>query len=1093
MENELPKLDTRQSLDIYKQLLTLVRMKCDGWEPGGTDETIPGWDQYFDGSDQGLVMMKLFSKLSEMVIAESNRIPEKHKAAFFDFIGLEQMAAKAARVPLRFYLTPGAPDGYVPAGTQVAHKDDASIMFETLTPLSVISQKMDKAFSINPWEDKYSEIDDLESPEHNEIYIWSNDPLEKKIEHMLYLGDDTLFNMDEPLTLTVKFGLGAANWPAGITMPDDKERLLPFFSKWTNADGSELVTVDATTVANSTATEMIYTLNLTGIPEKDVVNGIESHWLRISPDMHVSITSQDVEVLYCEIKDPVPDEEIFKTDPPRRPHAHEFPESQPLIEYIKASFSKSDILGKKAFMNSSSLDVEQGFYLFGGRPETKNTFYVENTEVFSKTDATITMKFDLDILLQEDSVDNYNPTAVVNYQYWNGGEWKSLDPVTDLLDDQTIRDTGGSPLITAPFTKPGSQEVSTVTFKCPKWEKTKVANKEGLWLRIQLDSGSYIKPASQQVSVEGGQITTFLMIPEEHRIPYVKSLKFDYSFTDKELDYVVGYDDFKYDFKRKIAPSGVPEINQVNYKPYTPSEEGKPGFYLGFDGNISGQPINVLFALKERLFGEDYKFVDFFDSSVTGEVPYEIVPKVVWEYYAGLDVNGEDIWKPVVIEDGTERFQVSGIVSFQCPVDIQPRRRFGHDRYWVRVRVSQETDKSFVCPEFIGIYYNTAWARNHVTTKNEVIGSGTGSPTQVAKMTMKPVLDGQQIVVVEPEPPSAEEVAVIEEEEGDDAVKIIHDEAGSVKEAAIRWHEVEDFSLSNSSDRHYRIDRINGLVYFGDGTRGMKPPKQLNNIVAGFYHSGGGVKGNSDIGTITAMRNSLAHIKTVSNPMPAFGGADAETEAAALQRGPYALKNRNRAVTSQDFEFLAREASTEVAKALCYRDDASEQIRLIIVPFKDRKHKYTLLPTHSLINEVRDYILARSFVGIKNDIYFYEPVYWIINLEVQYTILDADYRFETDRNISQKIEAFFHTVTGGEKSEGWEFGASIYLSQISALVEKIDNVDFVDSITNLQAVVLDEAGNETVVASTVDNKLQLNPYILPAPGTINVTESGTII
>ena len=55
----------------------------------------------------------------------------------------------------------------------------------------------------------------------------------------------------------------------------------------------------------------------------------------------------------------------------------------------------------------------------------------------------------------------------------------------------------------------------------------------------------------------------------------------------------------------------------------------------------------------------------------------------------------------------------------------------------------------------------------------------------------------------------------------------------------------------------------------------------------------------------------------MSNPGPANGGVDAETLDHARQRAAMEIRSRYRAVTAEDFEFLAGEASPKVARAVC--------------------------------------------------------------------------------------------------------------------------------------------------------------------------------
>ena len=95
----------------------------------------------------------------------------------------------------------------------------------------------------------------------------------------------------------------------------------------------------------------------------------------------------------------------------------------------------------------------------------------------------------------------------------------------------------------------------------------------------------------------------------------------------------------------------------------------------------------------------------------------------------------------------------------------------------------------------------------------------------------------------------------------------------------------------------------------------MVPPEGKNSIVATSYRIGGGALGNVNANTLTSLGRALAYIESVTNPMPATGGADRETIDEAKARAPYTIKSRDRAVTTEDYEMLALRASTQLARA----------------------------------------------------------------------------------------------------------------------------------------------------------------------------------
>ena len=119
------------------------------------------------------------------------------------------------------------------------------------------------------------------------------------------------------------------------------------------------------------------------------------------------------------------------------------------------------------------------------------------------------------------------------------------------------------------------------------------------------------------------------------------------------------------------------------------------------------------------------------------------------------------------------------------------------------------------------------------------------------------------------------------------------------------WLEVEDFFSSQPRDSHYVLNRATGDILFDK--RARTPLAGANNIVARYYRYGGGARGNVGAQTITDLQTPAAFVDHVQNYYPAEGGTDEEPIADAKLRAPKEIKSRSRAVTAEDFEFLARQ------------------------------------------------------------------------------------------------------------------------------------------------------------------------------------------
>ena len=140
----------------------------------------------------------------------------------------------------------------------------------------------------------------------------------------------------------------------------------------------------------------------------------------------------------------------------------------------------------------------------------------------------------------------------------------------------------------------------------------------------------------------------------------------------------------------------------------------------------------------------------------------------------------------------------------------------------------------------------------------------------------------------------------------------------------------DHFAESGADDQHFTLDVTAGEVIFGpavrlaDGTLrpyGEVPPKGATLRVR-EYRVGGGRRATSPRCDHRAALVDPVRDRVENRP-PAVGGVDGEDIENAKVRGPIVLRTRDRAVTAEDYEQLAREAAPEVARvrALAVDDD----------------------------------------------------------------------------------------------------------------------------------------------------------------------------
>ena len=447
-------------------------------------------------------------------------------------------------------------------------------------------------------------------------------------------------------------------------------------------------------------------------------------------------------------------------------------------------------------------------------------------------------------------------------------------------------------------------------------------------------------------------------------------------------------------------------------------------------------------------------------------------PELVWEY------SSNHGWEILGVQDETQAFSQSGLIQFIAPVDLSQIKTFNQQLYWLRVRWKEGNFR--VQPRLRRILTNTTWAVQAISIHEEILGSSNSEANQVFIANNSPILLGQQLEIQEQEIPVELEA---------DRVKVIQDDVGEIEEIWVLWQEVADFYGSNANHRHYTLDRQTGEIRFGDGIAGMIPPRGQNNIRLNFYRTGGGKQGNISSETITELKTTIPYIDRVINLEPSAGGAQQETLERLKTRVPKQLRHRDRAVTLEDIEDLAYEASTDVARVkvvtpdletanfsplnenfwldpnnpdISFQDFLDEkksipkysefeklvedinnragQVKLIILPYSSKNQP---IPSLALLNLVETYILSRCEPTV--DLIVTAPQWQevIVNATISPVSLEgADMLLNT---IKQRLEAFLHPLTGG-KGEGWQFGRYPRKSDFYAIIQSIPGVNYVDSL-----------------------------------------------
>lgn len=421
-----------------------------------------------------------------------------------------------------------------------------------------------------------------------------------------------------------------------------------------------------------------------------------------------------------------------------------------------------------------------------------------------------------------------------------------------------------------------------------------------------------------------------------------------------------------------------------------------------------------------------------FDARIEGVGVDPLDPPIVWEAW-----NGQT-WLPCEVDrDDTGGFNRPGDVIVHVPAgheaSVVAMKRAG----WIRARVVEpEPGQPFYSssPRIIAVEAftvgGTAPAVHAQLVDAEEVGASTGVPGQWFPLRHRPVVPADVRPVLEV----------------------------SVGEGWEPWTQVEDFAHSAPDDRHFLLDMVTGEIHLGPAVRqpdgsllqyGAVPPKgAMLRFLA--YRTGGGARGNVTRGALSLLKTNIPLITSVGNRWPASGGVDGEDIENAKVRGPIVLRTRNRAVTIEDYEHLARVAAPEVARVRAVpAGDGAEAggVRVLVVPAAAEDEGEglrfeQLVPDDATLAAIAAYLEPRRCVGARAIVEppFYQGVTVVARIRAKPNANPERLRADA----VTALNAYFHPLTGGPAGDGWPFGRPINVGEVYSVLQHLNGTEFVE-------------------------------------------------
>jgi hypothetical protein len=257
-------------------------------------------------------------------------------------------------------------------------------------------------------------------------------------------------------------------------------------------------------------------------------------------------------------------------------------------------------------------------------------------------------------------------------------------------------------------------------------------------------------------------------------------------------------------------------------------------------------------------------------------------------------------------------FEPSGVIPTESQNDVFAWRIVStRDSVHTSIQLAAPLSYTYD-PPTVTIYGNVAKA-THGQTQSEILGSG-----NAAQVLQNFKLGKSPLTYVSAATPSGTDTTLV------------------VRVNGIEWHEKESLADMTAGSRTYFTEEDHAgvtSVTFGDGVHGSRVPTAASNVKA-TYRSGIGAPGNVAAGKISQLSTRPLGVKDVINPLPATGGADADSLEQARRNVPIAVMSLDRLVSLPDYAFFTRNyggVAKASASALSYGSSRMVQVTFAAV------------------------------------------------------------------------------------------------------------------------------------------------------------------
>jgi hypothetical protein len=265
----------------------------------------------------------------------------------------------------------------------------------------------------------------------------------------------------------------------------------------------------------------------------------------------------------------------------------------------------------------------------------------------------------------------------------------------------------------------------------------------------------------------------------------------------------------------------------------------------------------------------------------------------------------------------------------------------------------------------------------------------------------------------------------------------------------------------------FALDAAAGVIRFGDGARGARPPVEA--ILRVSYDYGAGAAGNVAAGAIAQAPALPAGMKA-ANPVRTWGGAEAESVAEGEKQAARYLQHRDRLVSVADFESIVwRTPGVELGRVDVLPafnpelqpsepGDAAGAVTVLVIPRSDPAHPDSPEPDAVFLDAVCTYLDPRRLVT--TELFLRGPNYRGIWISVGIDVVAGESEALVRERVRAELLRFLAPVDPTlppwfedvpvsidspyvHEERGWPLGKSVVGLELQAVASRVAGVRFV--------------------------------------------------